>query len=97
MVNPFVSSVLRPMFSLLRKSILCLELGGKATTEPSLVWFGRTALLPSLLPIQAALSLTERPETRAISLIVSRISLKRKKRERNGARATYWVKGLLLI
>lgn len=80
MVNPFLSCVLRQMFSLLKKSILCLELGEKATTEPGLVWFVRTALLPSLLPIKAALSLTEDLKHSQFSLIVSCISLKRKKK-----------------
>lgn len=80
MVNPFLSCVLRHMFSLPKKSILCLELGGKAATEPGLVWFVRTALLPSLLPIQAAFSLTGDLKHSQFSLIVSCISLKRKKK-----------------
>lgn len=58
-LNPFLSHVLRPMFSMFKKSILCLE--WKKKPQQSLVWLCESHSAPAFLLIQAASPVTESP------------------------------------
>lgn len=79
--------------------ITVLGMEHKAATESGFVLFVRAVLFPSILPHQAALSVSKCPEALVIfpGCFTQLLSKKKKKKERNGATAACWAKGFLPI